>query len=1080
MDTAAYDRFSIVDNTDSSDEESLPGTPIMSTTDRIEELYRRLQRIREDLDRFHQEQKIDGGEELSDDIEWTNLDKEPSDAPYWGDCDDSCLERVSHKQLVPQLRPEHLDGGKAYMAPSLTCWISSMPPEILMHIFELVLASDGKTSDDAAEFGGSSGWRTPIILGHDTKVLAGVEGVFGVVVAEFEDDGNRDKLGGGPSLLRTLEVRSSWLAKDMGGLSVQAQNLQTLTILGPTMVKFTKSTLPWAQLREYRGTCWADVQQHLDIIKLSPNLESCTLFPFYEMKGTVAPIRLTQLRRLHVASYLGTSMGGFLRWLELPALKELKLEIPEESPGFGCSVWPESSVSDLLERSKPEAHHPLPIRCITQRTAPPPSKGPTGRRVSTRSKGHQRISSESSPSDLSSPGSSSETCPSWPGAIPSDFTKDSAAVDESNPSVIKQGLVATYDAAVSAYMPIPPQISPAQATDIMNPKSLGTLEPVTQVLTKPAPLLRPSLTLSIMEAASSTVKPPCTASAAFTTDTSVTDTHKFFQTSSDLEPELLNASPSSLSPAILSAPPHGSTPEFAVSNLFHDRPNHGLSPSSSTARVREDKNENQSVRLKSVSTPVLTAEWLRLKATVDEAKQRMEAWAYELEGHGNKRRNERRTSDKREQQSISAKERMAGSVLRSQEKKRIRLRYSDLENHARALILDLIPSPSVCEFVTSLKGDDARCMVNFLSMVLTDGGALSRSDKRRALHLLAQLAKSAQVFPEKYVIQGIECDFSRVENEGSFGFIYKGRYQQRTVCVKGVRMYQRKDNQRNLRVHAKELILSAHLSHPNILPFYGVYCPTELTSMHCTCIVSPWMVNGDLSTFLDSFPDTPPIPLISDTAAGLQYIHGLDIIHADLKAKNILVSGAGRALIADFGISRVLMTDAVTTQVSLGTANWMAPELHLEEGASPTRSSDIWAFGCVCYEIFTGNVPFCQYTHAAQLISAFIREPRVFPIRPTVLRGGNEGSIDDRIWKLLQRCWDYNPNERPSCEEVQRFFDGLNISDDRPGLVDVDCPILEGPAHVRKSGEDGIDYRRVYEILREALKAVPERGGGQE
>lgn len=390
----------------------------MSTTDRIEELYRRLQRIREDLDRFHQEQKIDGGEELSDDIEWTNLDKEPSDAPYWGDCDDSCLERVSHKQLVPQLRPEHLDGGKAYMAPSLTCWISSMPPEILMHIFELVLASDGKTSDDAAEFGGSSGWRTPIILGHvcyswrtlvlqapslwrsfslvidrtpkslrglkaslelwlrssrtteiginlevdpacasvfDSELMSQLEGILGRcwrLRLNVSHEMFRGILNLPLPRLRTLEVRSSWLAKDMGGLSVQAQNLQTLTILGPTMVKFTKSTLPWAQLREYRGTCWADVQQHLDIIKLSPNLESCTLFPFYEMKGTVAPIRLTQLRRLHVASYLGTSMGGFLRWLELPALKELKLEIPEESPGFGCSVWPESSVSDLLERSK--------------------------------------------------------------------------------------------------------------------------------------------------------------------------------------------------------------------------------------------------------------------------------------------------------------------------------------------------------------------------------------------------------------------------------------------------------------------------------------------------------------------------------------------------------------------------------------------------------------------------------------------------------------------------------------------------------------------------------------------------------
>jgi hypothetical protein len=75
------------------------------------------------------------------------------------------------------------------------------------------------------------------------------------------------------------------------------------------------------------------------------------LFPFYETKGLTMPIRLARLRYLHLASFLGASIGGFLRYLEVPVLEDLKLEIPKESPAYGRSMWPKAGVLDLLERS---------------------------------------------------------------------------------------------------------------------------------------------------------------------------------------------------------------------------------------------------------------------------------------------------------------------------------------------------------------------------------------------------------------------------------------------------------------------------------------------------------------------------------------------------------------------------------------------------------------------------------------------------------------------------------------------------------------------------------------------------------
>jgi serine/threonine protein kinase len=69
---------------------------------------------------------------------------------------------------------------------------------------------------------------------------------------------------------------------------------------------------------------------------------------------------------------------------------------------------------------------------------------------------------------------------------------------------------------------------------------------------------------------------------------------------------------------------------------------------------------------------------------------------------------------------------------------------------------------------------------------------------------------------------------------------------------------------------------------------------------------------------------------------------------------NILVSNHKRALIADFGVSRISVTIATTTNLAINLAFWMAPELLLEEDPAkrkPTKASDIWALACTCFEV---------------------------------------------------------------------------------------------------------------------------------
>lgn len=117
----------------------------------------------------------------------------------------------------------------------------------------------------------------------------------------------------------------------------------------------------------------------------------------------------------------------------------------------------------------------------------------------------------------------------------------------------------------------------------------------------------------------------------------------------------------------------------------------------------------------------------------------------------------------------------------------------------------------------------------------------------------------------------------------------------------------------------KEIIVWAHLSHPNILPFYGVYLDDELQRI---CLLSPWMEKGNLREYLGEHPSTPWSPLVSvveqvqtkgifqkihsafqvlDIIDGLQYLHALDIIHGDLKAVRPFVPSRGQRFIRTLG-----------------------------------------------------------------------------------------------------------------------------------------------------------------------------------
>lgn len=107
---------------------------------------------------------------------------------------------------------------------------------------------------------------------------------------------------------------------------------------------------------------------------------------------------------------------------------------------------------------------------------------------------------------------------------------------------------------------------------------------------------------------------------------------------------------------------------------------------------------------------------------------------------------------------------------------------------------------------------------------------------------------------------------------------------------------------------------------------------------------------------------------LADLCEGLAYIHGEGIVHRDVKLENVLVGPDGRAVISDFGISRIFdkglreqidltmvtIVDDAATPFRLGTGHYMAPELRRPVPASATPASDAWALGVLVFRLLTG------------------------------------------------------------------------------------------------------------------------------
>ncbi|GAA0808465.1 Stk1 family PASTA domain-containing Ser/Thr kinase [Spirilliplanes yamanashiensis] len=286
---------------------------------------------------------------------------------------------------------------------------------------------------------------------------------------------------------------------------------------------------------------------------------------------------------------------------------------------------------------------------------------------------------------------------------------------------------------------------------------------------------------------------------------------------------------------------------------------------------------------------------------------------------------------------------------------------------------------------------------------------------------------------------------------GGMAEVHRGRDLRlgRDVAVKMLRADLARDAtfQERFRREAQN---AAALNHPAIVAVYDTGEETGATGERLPFIVMEYVAGHTLKEVLAAEQRLQPrraLEIIADICAALEFSHRHGIIHRDIKPGNVMMTPNGQVKVMDFGIARALASGATTmTQTSavIGTAQYLSPEQ--ARGESVDARSDVYAAGCVLFELLCGHPPFVGDSP----VSVAYQHVREDPKAPSDINPEVPPDVDAIVLKALAK----NPlNRYQSAQEMRA--DALRAVSGRPVLAtpvmtEAETMALGGP--VRTTG----------------------------
>ena len=274
---------------------------------------------------------------------------------------------------------------------------------------------------------------------------------------------------------------------------------------------------------------------------------------------------------------------------------------------------------------------------------------------------------------------------------------------------------------------------------------------------------------------------------------------------------------------------------------------------------------------------------------------------------------------------------------------------------------------------------------------------------------------------------------------GGMGEVYRARDTKlgRDVAIKILPRAVTSDPDRLARFEREARMLAA-LNHSNICAIYGLEEADGLRFLILE-LVDGETLGQKLAKLRVLDPQSSGLPLdevltvARQIAEALEIAHDKGIIHRDLKPANVTITPDGMVKVLDFGLAKPASAEALGSDpiggtqagVILGTAAYMSPQQ--ARGQVVDKRADIWAFGCVLYEMLTGRVAFAGETVSDTIGKILEREPdwaALPPTTPAIIR------------RLLRRCLAKDPKQRlRDIGDVRIEID--TIDEALPGVSDV-------------------------------------------
>src|ERR1700686_498032 len=288
------------------------------------------------------------------------------------------------------------------------------------------------------------------------------------------------------------------------------------------------------------------------------------------------------------------------------------------------------------------------------------------------------------------------------------------------------------------------------------------------------------------------------------------------------------------------------------------------------------------------------------------------------------------------------------------------------------------------------------------------------------------------------------CTLEHIIGRGGMGAVFLAQQSRpvRTVAVKVVippEGVDADDRRIYFERFRREADTVARLEHKNILPVFE-YDEAVVAGEQLAYLVMPFVRGGTVRERIDEMRrankqfDLPTISsYISQIADALTYAHSLGVIHRDVKPANLLFHSDGRLLLSDFGIVRLSAMPALTTVGNfLGTAEYASPEQ--ASGSSLDARTDIYALGCILFELLTGSVPF-RGSNPFAILSRHISDPV-----PSLKQ--NRPDLSPAIEFVVKKALAKNPQDR--------YQNATEMAADLQAAI---SPALAAPGKMRLNGD---------------------------